>query len=82
MFLESKLQCFYYNWVSWMQTEMYLEEVCISSDLVRLLRPIRPENVHAILKPVSEKGECLHSAVTPLNFHDFSSSFDALKTFF
>ena len=65
-----------------MQTEMYLEEVRITADPVSLLHFIRPENVQAILKPVSEKVECLLSAVTPLNFHDFSSNFDVLKTFF
>lgn len=65
-----------------MQTEMYLEEVRSPADPVSLLHSIRPENEQALQNPVSEKVECLPSAVTPLNFHDFSSSFDVLKTFF
>lgn len=65
-----------------MQTEMYLEEVRITADPVSLLHSIRPENVQAMLKPVSEKVECLLSAVTPLNFHEFSSNFNVLKTLF
>lgn len=65
-----------------MQTEMYLEEVRIPADPVSLLHSIRPENEQALQNPVSEKVECLPSVVTPLNFHDFSSSFHVLKTFF
>ena len=41
-----------------MQTEMYIEEVPITADLVRLLRSARPENVPMMPKLVSEKMGC------------------------
>lgn len=50
------------------QTEMYLEEVHITADLVRLLRSIRPENVPAMLKSVSEKAGCCLEHCDPTQF--------------
>lgn len=51
-----------------MQTEMCLEEVPITADLVRLLRSVRPENVPAMLKLVSEKIGCFLEHCDPTQF--------------